>query len=373
MSLAPIAGHEDLRRRLRSAVEAGRLPQSLLFHGPTGIGKQRLALWLAALVLCEREESDTRPCGSCRSCRLASDLQHPDVHWFFPLPAPTGASTPQKRRQKLEDARLEELASRREKRLWPVLDGSASIFLAAVNEIRHKATRRPAMGSTAAFVIGGAERMVPQASSPEAANAFLKLLEEPPPDTLLFLTSSRPGALLPTIRSRVLSVRVTPPDEQAVTAFLTQHAGIEERQARRLARRTDGSVGLALRLAEEGEQDPRQEAVGLVESALNGGWGDRLRAAARYPSYGARGAFSTMLEAMDGVLRDAASASAGAEGAALDPEVARRLPDVSAVPVEALLRCARHVDAALSAASGNGNPQAIVAVLLADLAGELRS
>ena len=178
MSLAPLVGHEDLQRRLRHAVETSRLPQSLLFVGPTGIGKQRLALWLAGLVVCMDADPAARPCGACRSCRLANDLQHPDIHWFFPLPSPRGGSTPAKRREKLEEARHEELAGRRE---TPVrassVDTADSIFLAVVEEIRSKASLRPAMGSSTVFVIGDADRMVPQASSPEAANAFLKLLE----------------------------------------------------------------------------------------------------------------------------------------------------------------------------------------------------
>ena len=121
----------------------------------------------------------------------------------------------QEAREKLEEARLEELEARRERPLWISHgDSSASIFLPMVEEIRSRAVRRPAMSRAAVFVIGDAERMVPQASSPEAANAFLKLLEEPPSDTLLFLTSSRPGALLPTIRSRVLEIRVTPPSSE---------------------------------------------------------------------------------------------------------------------------------------------------------------
>ena len=56
MSLLPIVGHGELQERLRGAAGSGRLPQSLLFRGPPGVGKQRLALWLASLVLCEADE-----------------------------------------------------------------------------------------------------------------------------------------------------------------------------------------------------------------------------------------------------------------------------------------------------------------------------
>ena len=88
--------------------------------------------------------------------------------------------------------------------------------------IVQQAVRTPSLARRKVFVVGDAERMVPQLANPEAANAFLKLLEEPPADTTIILTSSEPGALLPTIRSRVVSVRVPPLSEAAVRAFLAR-------------------------------------------------------------------------------------------------------------------------------------------------------
>ena len=89
-------------------------------------------------------------------------------------------------------------------------DGSMGIYVYVTRLLVQLARKSPAMARRKVFVIGDAERMVPQAANPEAANALLKLLEEPPADTTFILTSSEPGALLPTIRSRVVSVRVAP-------------------------------------------------------------------------------------------------------------------------------------------------------------------
>ena len=83
MPIAPLYGHEEFRDRLRESLQRGALPSSLLFTGPRGVGKQRLALWLAQLLLCERAGA---PCGECRHCKFALDLTHPDLHWFFPRP-----------------------------------------------------------------------------------------------------------------------------------------------------------------------------------------------------------------------------------------------------------------------------------------------
>jgi DNA polymerase-3 subunit delta' len=371
MSLHPVVGHTELQSRLTRAAESGRIPQSLLFRGPPGIGKQRLALWLASLIQCESVAD--RPCGRCTSCRLAADLQHPDIHWFFPLPSPKKVSG-DRRRQKLEEARLEELETRRANPLWTTGgDEAASIFLPIVEEIRARAIRRPAMGRSSVFVIGDAERMVPQASSPEAANAFLKLLEEPAADTLVFLTSSRPGALLPTIRSRVLEVRVTPPTPDEAQAFLVEHAGMDAAEAGAAARRTEGSIGTVLGLASDGTADVRVEAGSLLACAVRGSRSDRLRLAAGYPPAGARGAFSGMLDVLERTIRDAASVAAGVPDAVLDPGIADRITEVRSMPPERLVDAARHVETARDAAAGNGNPQGIVAVLLADLAATLET
>jgi hypothetical protein len=205
------------------------------------VGKQRLALWLAALLQCDEAGAPAsgagEPCGECRSCRLARRLEHPDIHWFFPLPRPKGAGSREKLREKLEEARMEALERRRREPLARVSEeGSTGIYLAAVQEMRDRASRRPAMGPRSIFVVGEAEAMVPQAANPEAANAFLKLLEEPPEDTYVVLTSSRPGALLPTIRSRVLSLPVSPlSDREIIRDFLAEHAGADRDEAERAA------------------------------------------------------------------------------------------------------------------------------------------
>jgi DNA polymerase-3 subunit delta' len=207
-----------------------------------------------------------------------------------------------RRRQRLEEARLEELEVRRNQALWPTLeDAGSSIFLPMVEEIRSRAVRRPAMGRSTAFVIGDAERMVSQASSPEAANAFLKLLEEPPTDTLIFLTSSRPGSLLPTIRSRVLEVRVTAPAEDDATRFLAEHAHVELPEAVAAIRQSDGSIGRALELVTGESTGSRTAALRVLECAVRGSRGDRLRVAAGFPSAGARGPFCRRGRARRGV------------------------------------------------------------------------
>ncbi len=366
MSLPPVAGHEELRGRLAESARAGRLPPSLLFYGPDGVGKQRLALWLARLLQCERSTA----CGECRACRLALRLEHPDVHWFFPLPRPGGSRD--KLREKLEEARMEAIAEIRDDPLRPRREeGATGIYLAAVQEIRERASRRPAMGPRSVFVIGDAEKMVPQAANPEAANAFLKVLEEPPEDTYLFLTSSRPGALLPTIRSRVLSLRVPPLDAERVRGFLEEHAGVGGEEARRVAGMSQGSVGRALRLLTDEEQAVRDEAADLLRLAARGSRSRRLRHAVQASPAGARGQFSEVLAAAGELIRDLLAAVTDDGERAFEPARAREILDGRRPHPHDLVRAAESVDEAQRMADANVNPQAITAVLLDDLAARL--
>lgn len=362
LRLAPIAGHEELRERIRRAATTGRMPQSLLFHGPQGIGKQRLALWTGQLLLCEPEGG---PCGRCRSCRLAERLEHPDLHWHFPLPRPKDSH---KLREKLEESRWEELDRRRRNPREPNPETKPTgIYLAAVEELRAQAARRPAMGKRSILVVGDAEQMVPQAANPEAANAFLKLLEEPPPHVSVILTSSRPGALLPTIRSRTLSVRVTPLELEEVQTFLRTEAGLSAGESARAARISQGSIGRALRIVGGFEEERRRLATDMLEAALSPRDSEPLRVAAKLAPRGARGEFTAALGTLTELLRDLLSLSVDRGEFAFEPEAVRSLLGPRQLASHQVTKALEQVEEALDAAAGNVNPQVITATLLTDL------
>ncbi len=205
--LLPLHGHSALRARLAGAVSRGDLPSSLLIEGPRGVGKQQLALWLGRLLLCEDPENDF-PVGEsdgpkaaaratdrthCRTCKLTESLLHPDLHWLFPRPRLKGSSDPDLAdiREDMAEGIAERLANGG---LYESPGGDEGIFVAAIRGIVQTAALKPAMARRKVFIIGDAERMVSQEGSDQAANAFLKLLEEPPADTTVILTSSEPGA-----------------------------------------------------------------------------------------------------------------------------------------------------------------------------------
>jgi DNA polymerase III subunit delta' len=220
MPLPPLYGHEGLRNRLEGAITSGRLPQSLLLAGPPGVGKQRLGLWLTQTLLCSARRNG--PCGACEHCRRVADLAHPDLHWFVPLEPPKRPLDDAKKIEWAEGALAELMAARRQTPRYERPAGMASHSMASVRLMLRRVQMRPALAKAKVILIGDAERLIVQEASPEAANALLKALEEPPPDTYFVLTAADPDHLLPTIRSRVVTIRVPRVPDSVVTAFVQQ-------------------------------------------------------------------------------------------------------------------------------------------------------
>src|SRR2546422_352389 len=170
MPLHPLHGHEGPRNRLAGAIASGRLPQALLFEGPRGVGKQRLALWLGQLLLCERQV-EREPCGECRSCHLALALQHPDLHWFVPVEVIKKGADADKQVDLVEEALALEMVARRHQPLYEAAPGLASHGIASVRLLLRRLALTPAMGPRKVFIIGDAERLIPQQGAEAAAPA----------------------------------------------------------------------------------------------------------------------------------------------------------------------------------------------------------
>jgi len=294
------------------------------------------------------------------------------------MPRPKRAAPRAKLREAIEAQRHERLALLREDlhvRLDP--DAVTGLYVAAVENIRDQASRRPSMARRSVFVVEDAERMVPQSASPEAANAFLKLLEEPPPFAYIVLTSSRPDALLPTIRSRTVPLRIAPLPAERVAAYVTEHLGVrDDDRARGVARRAGGAVYPARMLVDAEAGDSEAAASGLLAAALDGTPQARYRAASRFSARGARGELEPALEALRIRLRDMLCVAAGAADAALDPDRAktsggagsRGARGAAGAPTEgAVLEALAAVDAAVEGVGRNLNPQATTALLLEEM------
>lgn len=376
MSLHPLVGHEGVRETLANAHARHTLPSSLLLHGARGVGKQHLALWLARLLVCL--EPSSGPCERCGPCRMASSLEHPDIHWYFPLPRPKNASG-DRLVDALEEARLETLAEVRAQSVRPShFDEVRGIYVGTVRNLRSRAHKRPTMAQGPIFIVGDAEFLVPQEASPEAANALLKLLEEPPGGARFILTSSEPGLLLPTIRSRTVPLHIGAVPEQDVAGFLREHAGADAKISAWAAALSRGSVGRALGfLPEDGELGPlesiRRQAFDLVVAATAKQASEGYSLALRFPPAGAR-KLLPLFAFVEEWLRDLAAAAADADDLVFNRDALERLKkhvahaEIRAVDVPVAFS---YVEAAREFARGNVNPQLVVNGLMRDLRASL--
>jgi DNA polymerase-3 subunit delta' len=304
---------------------------------------------------------------------LALRVEHPDLHWYFPLPRPSGSPSPGRLADALEEARAEALAAFRAKPLRSThTDELRAIYMAAAQSLRKRAHRRPSEGPTQVFLVAEAETLVPQEASPEAANALLKLLEEPPEGTRFVLTSSEPGQLLPTIRSRSLPIHVTALATAEVERFLLAVAGVDAPTAARAARLSEGSIGRALGFLPEGDGELgplerlREEGLEILEAAVAPGAADAFRRALEQRPFGARG-LADLLDALDACLRDLSAVQAGAIDRVLDTDRLERLRRlVSRLPADPTspLRTREGLEQARLDARGNVNPQLILAGLV---------
>lgn len=348
--LPALYGHEGIRRRLADALAAGRLPQALLFEGPRGVGKQRLALWLAQALVCEGKTprpAPGEPCGACAACKMVLNLAHPDVHWFVPLEPVRRGGDADKQVELVEDALIEEMAARRGATAYEPPAGLASHGIAAVRLLLRRLSLTPALARRKVFIIGDAERLVPQVGAEAAANALLKALEEPPADTVFLLTAGEPEALLPTLLSRVVRVRVPLLADSIVAAFAQRELGMtSESEVTQRVASANGRIGRLLAEKESGAAGAA--AAGRFRAAVAAGAVERYAFALGQQPFQARAGFSEMLDGLIEQLRH--EARAGRNTAAAVAAIAAVLE-------------------ARGLAQGNVNPQLVSAVLGDDLGG----
>ena len=344
MSLHPLYGHDSLVNRLEGAIASGRFPQTVLLTGPAGVGKQRIALKLAEAILCH--DDGVNPVG--RSARQVQELVHPDLHWFVPIVLTKKSSDPQKHVEEAEDRLAEAMAERRENPIYRAPNGQASHSVASARLLQRRVALTPFQAKRKVFILGDADRLIVQESSQEAANALLKVLEEPPADTVLMLTTSVPDALLPTVRSRMVPIRVGPVGDDHVRDFLESELDMPSDRASRLTSAVAGSIGKAIEAMDAA--DERNKAAKRFLSAVRDGPAAWAGEALVQPPWGARGGFTAMLDALAVELRSELQTGAGNGNAGK------------------YLEAVRLVEQHRATAQGNVNPQLALVVLASEMA-----
>ena len=244
----PVIGHELTVGQLRRAVQSGAVAHAYLLSGPARIGKEHLALTFAQALLCTAESS-AKPCGHCRACTLVAQRKHPD---FLTLDmAWQGAMLPDKK-------------------------SAQSITVDAVRLMNSELARSPHEGHWKVLLVPEAEGLTTQ-----AANAFLKTLEEPPDQVVILMTSRDAELVLPTIRSRCQPLPMRPLPLSRVADALRQQGQHSEERTRLLARLSGGRIGWALQAQRDDTLLTRRaEALEAHGRLLRANRAERLLAAA---------------------------------------------------------------------------------------------
>lgn len=235
MSFSALFGNERTKKRLSSAVLSGTVPHAFLIDGGQGSGKFTLARELAMALNCERKSSEALlPCRECPSCKRIIKGEHVDIHIL--------------ERQ----------------------GGKASIGVDEIKELRRDMYLSSTEAEHKVYIIRDAERM-----TPEAQNALLIVLEEPPRNVTIMLLASGTDGILTTIKSRAQYIAMERHNEENLADYLVKHneacAGLMRRDPeafKLITAAADGRIGMALQLIDPERQRALAERRLETENVL---------------------------------------------------------------------------------------------------------
>jgi len=268
MLFKDIIGQEEVKRQLRASVREGRIPHAQLFAGISGIGKLQLALAYAQYLNCpHRTEEDS--CGTCPTCLQFEKLQHPDLHFAFPIVKTDAADTCNDFLEPWREIVLNKHYFDLDDwhKALGVETKQSMIYEKESGEILRKLSLKPYGDGYKVMIIWQPEKM-----NATSANKLLKLLEEPPVKTVFLLVSEHPEQLLSTIQSRVQTIRV-PRLETEVIAQALMQKGIDPAKAADIARIANGSYLAARKKADESEENKQElhDFIALFRDAFTVG------------------------------------------------------------------------------------------------------
>ncbi len=228
MPFADLYGQELVKKILRQSLREQSLPGALLFAGPDELAMKRMAVVLAQALNCLEKTDDA--CGVCASCQAIYQNRFPDV-----------IEAGGEKNKKLKGLGIEE-----------------------AREIRQLALMKPMIGRKRVFILEEAERM-----TPEAANALLKILEEPPAHVHFTLITRNPGLIIPTIlsRCRLISFQPLSPEDEAKVLMA---AGVPAQRAKLMVYLADGSLERGLSFDWEKVELKRKEAWDIFRRLIQG-------------------------------------------------------------------------------------------------------
>ncbi|GAA4005855.1 DNA polymerase III subunit delta [Hymenobacter fastidiosus] len=247
MRFSEIPGQESVKQLLRQSVQRQHVAHAQLFRGADGSAALALALAYATFLNCEsRPPGADDSCGHCASCQKTDKLIHPDLNFILPVTTTKAVAKDAVSSKFMADWRGFVLANPYQSlNDWMQHIGAENKQGSISKEESLQLLKLVSLKAfEARFKI--VVVWLPELMHPAAANAVLKLLEEPPPATIFLLVSSAPEQLLPTIISRVQPVAVRAFSENDITGYLRDQYQVPEVKARQLAQLAEGNLGSAI-------------------------------------------------------------------------------------------------------------------------------
>lgn len=236
-----LVGNNPVKTVLRRLIVQKRVPNSLLFAGADGIGKKQFALEIAKSFVCQNPQN-FEACDHCDACRRAARFNFP--------------------KSDDRDAFKKVIFSQHAD-IGQVVPYHKNILVDAIRDLEKEANFRPFVASARFFIVDDADRM-----NASASNALLKTLEEPDAKSYIFLITSRPDALLPTIRSRCQTIRFAPMQPIEIENYLLQTKRFAHDDAALLARLADGKLARALQIDLGNFREQRETMLKVLENIL---------------------------------------------------------------------------------------------------------
>ncbi|MFO7888730.1 MAG: hypothetical protein R6V04_00165 [bacterium] len=258
-----IVGQTRIKDIFESSIKKNRLAHSYLFYGQPGVGKDCFALSLAMGLNCSTNK--IWACGECKYCKNFLQFHNPYFTFIQPVPSRPGSMNKDKYLEIVREANLERINNPYHEVEFPsTLTKLPQISINEIRTIKQKIRLRIAEDKYRIFIISKIQHM-----SAEACNSLLKILEEPPPRTILFLTTSNSGSVLPTIISRCQLVHFDPLTKDEISNTLITDFNINSSTAEFIGKISEGSLQKALRIAEEGFEDVRTKAYEFLKQSIN--------------------------------------------------------------------------------------------------------
>lgn len=244
MLFSEVIGQTKIKERILQAVKEERISHAQMFTGEEGFGTLPLVLAFAQYVLCEnRNEKDS--CGTCNSCLKVQKLIHPDLHLVFPVTTTNNNKKPKSDDFVAEwrEAVLEQpyLSAAQWYRYLGNENKQGMIYSHESDEILRKLNLKTFEAEYKVMIIWQVERM-----NISCANKLLKILEEPPPKTLFLVVSVSPDQLLPTMLSRVQTLRIPALKDEEIYNMLEKNFDLSEKERRNVTRLSRGNYTKSL-------------------------------------------------------------------------------------------------------------------------------